>query len=122
MSRVDYRNIEDDTLDNQWYRKVLYTVPGKFQLVLMNLKPGEFIPAEIHDKQVQFIRVEAGEGISIVGNTKYKLEDGITITIPPKKKHFVANLSKTKDLKLYTIYAPPEHPRNRKDKRQPRKK
>ena len=120
MSRVDYRNIEDDTLDNQLYRKVLYTVPQKFQLVLMTLKPGEYIPAEVHDKQVQFIRVESGEGVSIVNGKKYKLENGVSITIPPKKKHFVANVSKTKDLKLYTIYAPPEHPPTRKNKRQPK--
>ena len=120
MSRVDYRNIEKDTLKNKIYRDVLYTVPKKFQLVLMSLDVGEDIPEEVHSGHVQFIRVESGTGIAIVGRKKYKLFDGISITIPPGKKHYIKNTSKTEMLKMYTIYAPDEHPPRRKNKRQPK--
>jgi mannose-6-phosphate isomerase-like protein (cupin superfamily) len=63
MDIVDYRDIEKETLDNKHYRQVIHTIKGKFQLVLMCLKPNETIPEEIHDEIVQFIRVESGTGI-----------------------------------------------------------
>ena len=120
--KVDYRNIEKDTETNNLYRKVIHTVPNKFQLVLMSLNVGEDIPAEVHEKQVQFIRIESGEGLAIVGPSKkrYKLKEGISITIPPKTRHYIKNTSEKDKLKLYTIYAPPDHPPNERNKRQPK--
>ena len=106
--RPDYRNIERDTLSNKMYRKVVYTTPT-LQLVLMSLKPHEDIPKEIHKKTTQFIRVEAGSGLARVGRTEYKLKDGMSITIPPNTEHYIKNTSRTTDLKLYTLYSPPEH-------------
>ena len=117
---VDYRNIEKDTLKNKNYRKVLNTVSGKNQLVLMSLKPGEDIPMEVHKTISQFIRIEQGEGIAIISNKTFKLKDGMSIIIPLNKKHYIKNTSKTKDLKLYTIYSPEAHKKNRIDKRQPK--
>lgn len=102
-------NIEKATKKNKQYRKIINTVPNLFQLVLMSLKPGEDIPLESHDDGVQFIRVESGKGIAIVGKTRYKLSDGSIIIIKPGQKHYVKNTSKTEDLKLYTIYTPPVH-------------
>jgi len=116
---IDYRNIEKETLKNKNYRKVLYTVPGKNQLVLMSLKPGEDIPKEIHQHTSQFFRIEKGKGIAIVGDKTYRLKDGMSLIIPPNKKHYIKNTSKTEDLKIYTIYSPGVHPPNRVDKRQP---
>lgn len=119
--RVDYRNIEQETLKNELYRKVLYSVPNRFQLVLMCLKPGEDIPVEVHSKGVQFIRVESGTGKAVVNRIVYRLKDGVTITIPPGAKHYISNTSRTKSLKLYAVYTPPEHAPNRVNKRQPKK-
>jgi mannose-6-phosphate isomerase-like protein (cupin superfamily) len=101
-------NIEKDTLENTDFRRVLYT--GKFsQLVLMTLKPGEDIGSEVHDTVDQFFRFEAGEGVVEVDKMKYKVHDGSTVIVPSGAQHNVINTSKTDDLKLYTIYSPPEH-------------
>ncbi len=115
---MDYRNIEKDTLDNKNYRKVIHTT-SNMQLVLMCLQPGENIPMEVHKKTSQFIRVESGRGIAIVGKNKVLLEDGVSIIIPPGTNHYVENIDSSA-LKLYTIYTPPEHSKNKIDKRQPK--
>ncbi len=118
---IFYINIEDTTLNNEYYRKVLYTTK-KQQLVVMSLKPGEDIPKEIHKDHDQFIRIESGEGVALIGeagSTKYKLTDGISIIIPAGTYHQIINTSKTDKLKLYTIYSPPEHDSNRIDIRKP---
>ena len=119
-SRVDFRNIDSDTEENDYYRKVVHTIPGKFQLVLMSLEPGEDIKDEVHPKTVQFIRVEEGEGIATIGKKKYKLDDDHSITIPPGKHHSIRNASNSKPFKFYTIYTPPVHPPNRRNRRQPK--
>lgn len=101
-------SIEKETLSNTDFRRVLYT--GKHsQLVLMSLKPGEEIGAETHDHVDQFFRFEQGEGkVSIDGNG-YNVTDGDAVVVPAGAEHNVVNTSKTKHLKLYTIYSPPEH-------------
>lgn len=101
-------NIEQDTLENENFRKVLFTGP-KSQLVLMALKPGEDIGKETHHDIDQFIRVEAGVGVALIGDQEYALEDGTAIVIPAGYEHNVTNTSETEMLKLYTIYTPPEH-------------
>jgi len=121
MARVDYRNIERETLRNTDYRRVLHTVKGEMQLVIMCLNPGEDIPCERHAEGVQFIRVERGAGECIVGRASYALTDGMSIIIPPRKLHYVRNISETEPLKLYTIYTPPEHATNKKQRRQKRR-
>jgi mannose-6-phosphate isomerase-like protein (cupin superfamily) len=100
-------DIEKDTLDNKNFRKVLYT--GKnLQLVLMSLKPGEDIGEEIHPKIDQFFRVEKGTGESIVNGKKYPLSDGTSLIVPAGAKHNLINTGKG-ELKLYSIYSPPNH-------------
>ena len=115
----DIRNIEKDTIKNKKYRKVVHTIEGKFQLVLMSLNVGEDIPKEIHKRVTQFIRIEQGTGVAVINNKKYKIKDGSSVTIAPNTAHYIKNTSKTKPLKLYSIYVPPEHPPNRIDERQP---
>ena len=115
----DYRNIEEETLKNNYYRKVLYTVKNKMQLVLMSLNPNETISEEIHPNISQFMRIESGRGIAIIDNKKYLLKDGITLIIPPGSKHFIKNTSKVDKLKLYTIYSSDHHPNKKINKRQP---
>lgn len=104
-------NIEKDTIINKFYRKVISTTKN-LQLVLMSILPRQEIGKEKH-KKTQFIKVESGEGIAILGNKKYKLKKGYAIIIPPNKYHNIINNGK-RSLKLYTIYSPPEHKKNTK--------
>jgi mannose-6-phosphate isomerase-like protein (cupin superfamily) len=102
-------NIEQESLDNIKFRRVLFTGPHA-QLVVMALKPGEDIGLETHDDVDQFIRVEAGHGTAILDGKEHVLEDGSAVVIPAGTKHNIINSSPTEALKLYTIYSPPEHP------------
>ncbi len=101
-------NIEKETEENENYRKVLFTGP-KSQLVVMTLQPGEDIGEEVHDDHDQFIRLEEGEGKAILDDVEYELQDDWAVVIPAGMKHNIINTGDTK-MKLYTIYAPPEHP------------
>lgn len=107
MTQFYSDNIEQATKDNTAYRKVLFT--GKLQLVLMSLKPGEEIGEEIHKDHDQFFRFESGTGQVIIDDQVIDVHDGIAVIVPAGSKHNVINTGET-DLKLYTIYAPPEHP------------
>src|SRR5690606_15445135 len=101
-------DIEDLTEENTDFRRVLYT--GKFsQLVLMCLKPGEEIGEEVHDDVDQFFRFEEGEGAVVIDGVKHVVKDGSAVVVPSGANHNVLNTSKTANLKLYTIYSPPEH-------------
>jgi mannose-6-phosphate isomerase-like protein (cupin superfamily) len=102
-------NIENDTLENNDYRRVLYT-GRNMQLVLMTLQPGEEIGLETHDEHDQFIRVEEGTGTAILNGKKHDLSDGVAVVIPAGVEHNVVNTSKKEPLRLYTLYGPPEHP------------
>jgi mannose-6-phosphate isomerase-like protein (cupin superfamily) len=100
-------DIEALTLGNADFRRVVYT--GKeMQLVLMTLKPGEEIGEEVHDDRDQFFRVEGGAGEVTIDGKKTKIEDASAIVVPAGARHNVKNTG-TEPLKLYTIYAPPEH-------------
>lgn len=101
-------NIEELTLKNDNFRKVLFTGPNS-QLVVMSLEPGENIGMETHPDIDQFIRIEEGEGKAILNGEESKLEDDFAVVIPAGAEHDIVNTSQTKKLKLYTIYTPPEH-------------
>ena len=100
-------NLEKDTLENENFRKVLYTAPH-CQLVLMSLLPKEEIGEEVHTLD-QFIRIEKGQGLAILNDIEYPIEDGSAIVIPEGTKHNIINTSETEPMKLYTLYTPPEH-------------
>jgi mannose-6-phosphate isomerase-like protein (cupin superfamily) len=101
-------NIENQTRKNTDFRRVLYT--GRYsQLVLMNLKPMEEIGMEIHNTVDQFFRFEEGEGKVVIDGVEHKVKDGDAVIVPAGAKHNVVNTSKKLELKLYTIYSPPEH-------------
>ena len=102
-------NIERDTLENEDYRRVLFTGPNT-QLVLMTLRPGEEIGLETHGGHDQFIRVEGGTGYVELDGKRHQLADGSAVVIPSGAKHNVVNTSKSEALRLYTLYSPPEHP------------
>ena len=101
-------DIDDATKANTDFRRVLYT--GKnAQLVLMRLKPGEEIGDETHDDVDQFFRFEAGTGTVLIDGVKHAVKAGTAVIVPCGARHNVINTSKTADLRLYTIYSPPEH-------------
>lgn len=102
-------HIEKDTLENSYFRKVIFTAPHS-QLVLMCLKPGEEIGMEVHEGQDQFFRFEQGEGKVIIGGDEYVVADGDAIIVPAGQMHNIINTSNTEELKLYTIYSPSHHP------------
>jgi len=104
-----YGNIEEETLDNTFFRKVLFTGPHS-QLVVMSIPPGEEIGEEVHEGVDQFLRFEEGEGKVIVNGEEQAVADGDTVIVPDGSRHNVINTSDTKNLKLYTVYTPPNHP------------
>lgn len=101
--------LEQATLENTNFRKVLYTAPHS-QLVLMSLKPSEDIGMEVHENNDQFIRIDAGHGQAIIDGEVFDLADGSAVVIPAGSQHNIINLSETEDLKLYTVYSPAHHP------------
>jgi mannose-6-phosphate isomerase-like protein (cupin superfamily) len=101
-------NIETKTLENDHFRRVLYTAPHS-QLVVMALRPGEDIGLERHERGDQFIRVESGQGEAFIDGRRYPLSDGDAVVIPAGSEHNIINTSTSKPLRLYTIYSPPEH-------------
>jgi len=101
-------NIEEKTFSNNNFREVLFTTE-RTQLVVMSLKPNEEIGMEIHEAD-QFLRFEAGVGKVILAGEEYTVKDGFAVIIPAGTEHNVINNSKENDLKLYSIYSPPQHP------------
>lgn len=100
-------NIENLTEENSNFRKVLYT-GEESQLVLMSLLPGEDIGSEVHPKNDQFFRFEAGHGNVIINETEYSVSDGDVVIVPKGATHNVINTG-DKSLKFYTIYSPAHH-------------
>ncbi len=102
-------NIEKLTKENNFFREVLFT--GKYcQLVVMCLKPGEEIGKEVHEDVDQFFRIDGGVGeVFIDGETK-EIKDGFAVVVPAGSEHNIVNTGEV-DLKLYTVYSPPNHPK-----------
>jgi len=102
-------NIEEKTLANSFFREVIFT--GKYtQLVVMSLLPSEEIGMEVHATVDQFFRVESGEGKVIMNGEEQMFKEGDAIIVPAGTNHNLINLSAEKELKLYTLYSPPNHP------------
>jgi mannose-6-phosphate isomerase-like protein (cupin superfamily) len=101
-------SIEEAAIQNKNFRKVLYS-GHHMQLVLMSLKGGEEIGMEVHKDNDQFFRFESGVGRCIIDGNEYDVKDGDAVVIPSGAKHNIINMQKDKELKMYTIYAPPHH-------------
>ncbi|HET9055749.1 MAG TPA: cupin domain-containing protein [Chitinophagaceae bacterium] len=100
--------IEKSTLENNNFRKVLYT-SSHSQLVLMSLMPNEEIGEEIHRENDQFFRFESGHGLCIIDGNEYTVSDGDAVVIPAGAKHNIKNTDGEVELKMYTIYSPAHH-------------
>jgi len=102
-------NIEKTTLENSYFRQVLFT--GEHcQLVVMSLLPGEDIGMEVHPNVDQFFRFESGNGKVIINGEESAVGDGSAVFVTAGSEHNIINTSSEKPLKLYTIYSPPNHP------------
>ncbi|MFD2655846.1 cupin domain-containing protein [Gracilibacillus thailandensis] len=122
MSQTDYGprpyvfNINEATKQNYTFRTAIWT-GSHFQITLMSIGVGEDIGVEMHPDVDQFLRVEQGHGIVQFGNNQYHLNvkryigDDSAIIVPAGTWHNVINTGKV-PLKLYSIYAPPNHPFN----------
>jgi mannose-6-phosphate isomerase-like protein (cupin superfamily) len=102
------KNIEQATLENNYFRKVLYTSTYG-QVVVMSLLPNEEIGMEVHEETDQFFRVDSGEGKVIIDGEEFLISDGFAVVVPAGSPHNVLNTSSEKALKFYTIYMPPHH-------------
>lgn len=100
-------NIEKDSLENGNFRKVVYTAKNS-QVVLMSLKPKEDIGSEVHHLD-QFLRIEKGTGKTVLNGQEFPIADGSAIVVPAGTEHNIINTSETEDMKLYTVYSPPNH-------------
>ena len=100
------QNIEGLAIKNAEFRQVLYTAKH-CQLVLMALKPKEDIGAEVH-KLDQFFRVEEGSGEAVLDGVRTPIRSGFAVVVPAGTNHNIINTG-TVPLKLYTLYAPPNH-------------
>ena len=101
-------NIEKETLNNNNFRKVLYTSKHG-QVVVMSLFPKEEIGMEVHETSDQFFRIDSGEGKVVINGEESKISDGFAVVVPAGSMHNVINTSSNMPLKLYTIYMPPHH-------------
>lgn len=100
-------NIEELTEENSDFRRVLYT--GKnLQLVLMAIEPGGEIGEEVHNDRDQFFRVEKGKGAVMIDGQRSKIKGDDAIIVPAGARHNIMNTG-DEPLRLYTLYAPPEH-------------
>lgn len=100
------QDIESLAVKNDKFRQVLYT-GKKSQLVLMSLKPQEDIGAEIHQVD-QFFRVEEGSGEAVLNGSRTPIQAGFAVLVPAGVNHNIINTGSV-PLKLYTLYAPPNH-------------
>jgi mannose-6-phosphate isomerase-like protein (cupin superfamily) len=107
-------NINEDTKQNSTFRTAIWT-GNNLQVTVMSINVGEDIGLEVHPTVDQFLRIEEGQGIVRMGDTKDNLNfekrvyDDYAIMVPAGKWHNLINTG-NKPLKLYSIYAPPEHP------------
>lgn len=99
-------NIEESSLENTNFRKVLYTAKNS-QLVVMSLKPGEEIGMEIHQLD-QFIRLEQGVGVAILDGVEHKIADKWAVVVPAGANHNIINTGSA-EMKIYTVYSPSNH-------------
>ena len=112
-------NIEKQTLENNYYRKVIWTTQYKnMQLVLMSIPVGQDIELEVHKEADQFIRIEAGQGELHIGEheeIKVPIKDGSALIIERNTYHRIVNVGST-PLKLYTVYTPAQHKSSEKQR------
>ena len=107
MKRGYCDDIEKATVENEDFRRVLYT-GEHMQLVVMTLQPGDEIGEEVHPDRDQFFRIEEGQGAIDIDGRENRVEDDFAVIVPAGARHNVRNTG-SGPLRLYTLYSPPEH-------------
>ena len=107
MKRGYCDNIDRATVENEDFRRVLYT-GEHLQLVLMTLQPGDEIGEEVHPDRDQFFRIEEGEGVIDIDGRENRVAEDFAVVVPAGARHNVRNTG-AGPLRLYTLYGPPEH-------------
>lgn len=100
-------NIKQLAEENSNFREVIYTAKNS-QLVIMSLKPLEDIGEETHTLD-QFFRIEKGNGKAVLDGVEHEISEGFAILIPAGTLHNIINTSKDEEMKVYTVYSPPNH-------------
>jgi mannose-6-phosphate isomerase-like protein (cupin superfamily) len=100
-------DIDGRARQNSHFREVLATGPHS-QVVVMSIPPGEDIGAEVHETVDQVLVVVAGEGAAILNGERTPIGPGWLVQVPAGTHHDLVNTGAT-DLRLYTVYAPPQH-------------
>ena len=107
MSEPYVTDLKHAAKDNEFFRRVVFTGAGS-QLVLMSLPPGEEIGTEVHDVDQVLYAVD-GDGEAILDGVAYRFEKGTVVCVPAGVEHNFVNTD-DEPLKLFTVYAPPQHP------------
>ena len=100
-------DIERETLDNDTFRTVVFTGES-LQLTVMSIEPGSEIGEETHEGHDQFIRIERGSARVVLGDDTHEAGEDWAIVVPSGVRHNVINTG-SEPLRLYSLYAPPEH-------------
>jgi mannose-6-phosphate isomerase-like protein (cupin superfamily) len=101
-------DLRAETAQNSAFRRELFTVPERLQLVVMAIAPGDEIGFEEH-AETQMFYVESGRGLAVVEGATFALYRGTSVIVAGGAQHNIINLSKRRHLRLHTLYAPPHH-------------
>ena len=105
---MQYKNVEQSALENNNFRRVLFTNKHS-QVVLMSLPPGEDIGREVHEDVDQVLVFVKGAGRAAVAGKTHDIRAGDMFVVPAGTEHDFINTG-AEALKLFTVYSPPEHP------------
>ena len=108
MTKGFVANIEDITVRNDNFRKVIFTSKN-IQLVVMSIPPMGEIGEEVHATNDQFLRIESGMGVVTIDGIDQEFSAGFCILVPAGSNHNIKNTSDSDELKIYTLYSPPHH-------------
>ncbi len=105
---MQFQNVQQSALANNQFRKVLFTNKHS-QVVLMSIPPGEDIGREVHQLVDQVLVFVNGKGRAELGGETHDINPGDMFAVPAGMEHDFINTG-TEDMKLFTVYSPPEHP------------
>lgn len=105
---MQFQNVQQSALANNQFRKVLFTNKHS-QVVLMSVPPGEDIGREVHELVDQVLVFVKGKGRAELGSETHDINPGDMFAVPAGIEHDFINTG-TEDMKLFTVYSPPEHP------------